>query len=108
MMPKPPQLTPFTDYSLFYYFMLWFSLLAVSLLFILINGIDYVSWPRLLPPTDIIYYSGPGFRSAHNGKGLNTKKEGFGIPQRARWLGKARSRVGVEEVEMGELKKRVD
>jgi hypothetical protein len=93
------------DYSLFYYFLLWFSLLAVALLFILIHGIDYVSWPRLIPPTDVIYYSGPGFRSGNHGKGL---KDNFGIAKRARWLGTTRSRVGADHIELGEMKKRVD
>ena len=58
------------DYSLFYYFMLWFALAAIALVFIFIHGIEYVSWPRLQPLTDVIYYEGPGFRSAHHGKGL--------------------------------------
>lgn len=94
-----------SDYSLFYYFMLWFTLLSVVLLFILIHGIAYVSWPRLIPPTDVIYYSGPGFRSANNGKGINgdltAKKVG-------RWLRGGKAPMGIEEVEMGTIKKRVD
>jgi phosphatidylinositol 4-phosphatase len=94
-----------TDYSLFYYFMLWFTLLSVALLFIIIHGIAYVSWPRLIPPTDVIYYSGPGFRSANHGKGLNgdltAKKVG-------RWLRGGKAPIGIEEVEMGDMKKRVD
>ncbi|KAG6814015.1 hypothetical protein H0H92_003865 [Tricholoma furcatifolium] len=93
-----------SDYSLFYYFMLWLSLLLMALIFILIHGIDYVSWPRLIPPTDVIYYSGPGFRSGNHGKGL---KGNFGVAER-KWLGTARTRVGVDHIELGELKKRVD
>lgn len=58
------------DYSLFYYFMLWITLLTVSVGFVIVHGIDYVSWPRLLPLTDIIFYTGPGFRSGHHGKGV--------------------------------------
>ncbi|RDB28469.1 Uncharacterized protein C19F5.03 [Hypsizygus marmoreus] len=98
-----------SDYSLFYYFMLWFTLLTISLVFILIHGIDYVSWPRLIPLIDVIYYSGPGFRSAHHGKGLNGNKDKMAIAKRARWLaGPRRSKVGVEELELGDIKKRVD
>jgi hypothetical protein len=93
------------DYSLFYYFMLWFTLLAVGLLFILIHGIAYVSWPRLIPPTDIIYYSGPGFRSANNGKGfkgdLTSRKVG-------KWLRGEKVPVSIDEIELGDIKKRVD
>ncbi|KAI6136821.1 SacI homology domain-containing protein [Pisolithus sp. B1] len=59
-----------SDYSLLYYFTLWFVIAALSIIFIMLHGIDYVSWPRLIPPTDIIHYKGPGFRSAHHGKGL--------------------------------------
>lgn len=71
-----------------------------------IHGIDYVSWPRLIPPTDIIYYNGPGYRSAHNGKGFQGNKEVSAI--KAKWLRHGHVRAGVEEVEMGTLKKRVD
>jgi len=59
-----------SDYSLFYYFALWFSVAIIALSFMMINGIQYVAWPRLLPPTELIYYDGPGFRSAHHGKGF--------------------------------------
>jgi hypothetical protein len=104
------------DYSLFYYFMLWFTLLSISLIFIGINGIDYVSWPRLIPPTDIIYYTGPGFRSAHHGKGfgMTAEKDRFNVSESAKWLNSGRRRsgswLGIEEIEMGTtgLKKRVD
>lgn len=96
-----------TDYSLLYYFLLWFTLIAISLTFIFIHGIDYVNWPRLVPLTDIIYYDGPGFRSANNGKG-------FGIPALdvkvgSKMLAKTRKRAGsrLEEIEMGS-KLRVD
>ena len=37
----------------------------------MLHGIEYVSWPRLIPPTDMIYYKGPGFRSGHHGKGFS-------------------------------------
>lgn len=59
-----------SDYSLLYYFMLWFVIASLAVVFMMVHGIEYVSWPRLIPPTDTIYYKGPGFRSAHNGKGF--------------------------------------
>ncbi|KAJ7356993.1 SacI homology domain-containing protein [Mycena albidolilacea] len=99
-----------SDYSLFYYFLLWIALFSISLIFIGIHGIDYVSWPRLIPSTDYIYYSGPGFRSAHHGKGFggdDAPKTRSGTSISTKWLnsaGKKRISVAVEEGE----KKRVD
>ncbi|KAH0590337.1 hypothetical protein H2248_000494 [Termitomyces sp. 'cryptogamus'] len=90
-----------SDYSLFYYFMLWFTLLTAAFIFMFIHGIDYVSWPRLIPLTDVIYYNGPGFRSGNHGKGL---KDNFG----PKWLDTKRTRMGAEHIELGEMKKRVD
>jgi hypothetical protein len=101
-----------SDYSLFYYFLLWFCFASLSLTFIFIHGIEYVSWPRLIPPTDVIYYNGPGFRSGHNGKGIN--KSNFDAEQlnskaSAKWLstGRKRTTSRIEEIELG-TKKRVD
>jgi phosphatidylinositol 4-phosphatase len=85
--------------------MLWFTLLTVALLFIIMHGIAYVSWPRLIPPTDVIYYSGAGFRSANHGKGLNGNLTARKV---GRWLGGGKALLGIEEVEMGDMKKRVD
>ncbi|KAH9487075.1 hypothetical protein JR316_0001141 [Psilocybe cubensis] len=97
-----------SDYSLVYYFMLWFSLFSMAIVFILIHGIDYVSWPRLNPLTDIIYYSGPGHRSGHHGKGL----QGISEPswKKTKWVSGVgrRTKSLVEEVELGTVKKRVD
>ncbi|KAF8213463.1 SacI homology domain-containing protein, partial [Mycena galopus ATCC 62051] len=99
-----------SDYSLFYYFVLWIVLLSASLIFIGIHGIDYVSWPRLIPSTDYIYYTGPGFRSAQHGKGFSgddAPKTRSGTSVSTKWLssaGKKRISVAVEEGE----KKRVD
>ncbi|PPQ62780.1 hypothetical protein CVT24_000474 [Panaeolus cyanescens] len=98
-----------SDYSLFYYFLLWFTLFSMAMTFMFINGIDYVSWPKLNPMTDIIYYNGPGYRSAHHGKGLNPTAEPGASKQR--WLGRGAGRVkggSIEEVELGTVKKRVD
>lgn len=96
-------LTLNTDYSLTYYFLLWIFLASISLLFIMIHGIDYVSWPRLTPLTDTIFYDGPGYRSANHGKG-------FGIQALDKKVGKVkgRKRAGskLSEIEMGS--KRID
>ena len=95
------------DYSLFYYFLLWFTLLALSLVFIFAHGIEYVNWPRLVPLTHIINYDGPGFRGGQRGKG-------FGIPAldlhgltsttpvyRGKLPGHRRLKSRMEEIEMG-------
>ena len=58
------------DYSLKYYFLFWILLFASSLVYIRAHGIDYVAWPRLNPPVDVIYYEGPGFRKHRNGMGF--------------------------------------
>ncbi|KAF5375170.1 hypothetical protein D9758_000048 [Tetrapyrgos nigripes] len=59
-----------SDYSLTYYFLLWIVLFFVSLEVIVMHGIDFVAWPRLVPLTDVIYYNGPGYRSARHGMGV--------------------------------------
>lgn len=104
-----------TDYSLFYYFMLWLVVATLAMTLIMIYGIEYVSWPRLIPPTDIIYYEGPGFRSAHHGKGLKGSfAQKFGLSGKvfsANVAPIARKRAltvsKMEEIEMG-TKQRVD
>ncbi|KAK1232062.1 Phosphoinositide phosphatase sac1, partial [Marasmius sp. AFHP31] len=88
-----------SDYSLLYYFILWFTLLALSVAFIFIHGILYVSWPRLIPLTDTIYYDGPGFRSARHGMGLSGEMSIGG--KSAKYLNsgrrRAHSKAGIEE-----------
>ncbi|KAJ6604278.1 SacI homology domain-containing protein [Mycena vulgaris] len=99
-----------SDWSLLYYYLLWLALLVVSLVFIVIHGIDYVSWPRLIPSTHYVYYPGPGFRSAHHGKGFggdNAPKTRSGTSMSAKWLSSGKKRVGASAVEEGE-KKRAD
>lgn len=103
------------DYSLFYYFMLWLVVAVSAISFIMIYGIEYVSWPRLIPPTDIIYYEGPGYRSAHHGKGLKGSfAQKFGLSGKvfsanAVPIGRKRALTvsKMEEIEMGN-KQRVD
>lgn len=98
----------YTDYSLFYYNLLWFILLAVALVFIMIHGIDYVSWPRLNPPTETIYYNGPGFRSGRHGMGVKGTGKEEETMRRMKWAVNGRARGAVEEIELGTLKKRMD
>lgn len=69
-----------------------------------IHGIEYVSWPRLNPLTDLIYYNGPGFRSAHNGMGLNYKV----IPswRQPKFFANAKRKAAmIENIELGEKKR---
>lgn len=103
------------DYSLFYYFVLWLAVATSAIAFIMVYGIEYVSWPRLIPPTDIVYYEGPGYRSAHHGKGLKGSfPQKFGLSGKvfsANAVPTARKRAltvsKMEEIEMGN-KQRVD
>ena len=61
------------DYSLVYYFSLWFTLVVLSTLYMFIYRLDYVAWPRLLPLTEAIHYRGPGFRSGYHGTGFGIR-----------------------------------
>lgn len=85
----------------------------LSLVFIFAHGVEYVSWPRLLPLTDIIYYEGPGFRSGHAGKGLGIPALDFGkfsanASRKAKMLAShQRAKSKLEEIEMG-TKARLD
>ncbi|EMD41635.1 hypothetical protein CERSUDRAFT_128571 [Gelatoporia subvermispora B] len=103
-----------SEYSLFYYFLLWFAILALSLVFIFAHGIEYVNWPRLLPLTDIIYYEGPGFRSGHRGKGiglpvLDSVKNKAGAKAREIADGHRRAKSKLWKLEAGaKEKERVD
>jgi len=87
-----------SDYSLVYYFSIWLALIVFSLGYIFLHGIYYVAWPRLNPPTEAIYYNGPGFRSSRRGFGWLIKQGGMAPVHR----------VKLEEVEMGNIKKRID
>ncbi|KAF8649823.1 hypothetical protein AX16_005588 [Volvariella volvacea WC 439] len=104
------------DYSRLTFFLIWLIFLVVALTFILINGISYVAWPRLIPPTDIIYYQGPGHRSGYHGLGLKGAAEAdkaepakstkpLAGPRRSK-----SKRHAVEELELGNInpKKRLD
>jgi phosphatidylinositol 4-phosphatase len=99
----------FIDYSLVYYFALWFTLAVLSTIFILIHGIDYVSWPRLIPLTDIIHYNGPGFRSGYHGTGFGLDFGKLKSGANAQWMARGIRRVDkqFEEIELGS-KRHVD
>ncbi|EJD55532.1 inositol/phosphatidylinositol phosphatase [Auricularia subglabra TFB-10046 SS5] len=104
-----------SDYSLKYYFIFWILLFVASLSFIRAHGIEYVAWPRLNPPVDVIYYEGPGFRKHRNGMGfsipwLNGKgASGVRLLQQGQGRLKALAAHKLEEIEMGtKTKKRVD
>ncbi|TFK57545.1 hypothetical protein OE88DRAFT_1651318, partial [Heliocybe sulcata] len=101
-----------SQYSLFYYFLIWFTVFALSMGFIFAHGIDYVSWPRLLPPTEVIHYHGSGWHSVKKGRGfgisaLDIGKLRSGAGAGAQWLAKGRKRAGskLEEIEMGTKKR---
>ncbi|KAG8962908.1 hypothetical protein FRC03_003637 [Tulasnella sp. 419] len=83
---------------------------SLSALYIFIHGIEYVAWPRLNPPVDVIHYDGPGYKSPQRGRGQITAN--LPIPK---WIRKhlvssmksSSSWNKLEEVEMG-TKMRVD
>ena len=101
---RSPKLTCTADYSLTYYFLLWCLIFFLSFFYIRAHGVEYVSWPRLNPLDDVIYYDGPGFRSR--------KAPSHPAHQPAVARGKLTSkpqRVGQEEIEMGHYgKQRTD
>ena len=106
------RLNAITDYSLFVYFLLWFTLFGISLSFILAHGIDYVSWPRLISLSSIIYYNGPGYRGGNHGKGLSIPAldmTQLKAKTKAKMLARSYKRgvSGANEIEMG-TKKRAD
>lgn len=106
-----------SDYSLKYYFIFWIILVAASWSFIVAYGIDYVNWPRLNPPVDVIYYEGPGFRKHRHGMGWNIPwLKSISSTTGMRWLQQGQGRLKtlathkLEEIEMGTKprKQRVD
>ncbi|KAI9511793.1 SacI homology domain-containing protein [Russula earlei] len=98
-----------SDYSLVYYFALWFTLVILSTIFILIHGLDYVAWPRLVPPTEAIHYHGAGFRSGRHGTGFGLDFGKLKSGADAQWVtrGIRRSDTQMEEIELGS-KRHVD
>lgn len=94
------------------YFLLWFAIFGFSFAFILVHGIDYVSWPRLVSLSSIIYYNGPGYRGGNHGKGINIPALDMTQVKantKAKMLARSHKRgvSNVNEIEMG-TKKRLD
>jgi hypothetical protein len=80
------------------------------------HGIEYVAWPRLNAPTDILFYDGPGYKSGNNGKGfaipfnLDKRLVKGGIKTGGFYTGYGVGKGGplrTEEIEMG-VRKHVD
>lgn len=91
------------EYSLLYYFALWWAVFAAALGYMTNNGIDFVSWPKLLPPTDIIYYTGPGFRSARHGMGVSGAKDvSAAMAKTTKWLNGGKRRT-LSRMETGDI-----
>jgi phosphatidylinositol 4-phosphatase len=103
--PPSPKLTCTADYSLKYYFLLWCLIFFLSFFYIRAHGVEYVSWPRLNPLDDVIYYDGPGFRSRKVPKHPAYQSASV----RGRLTTSKPQRIGMEEIEMGHYgKKRTD
>ncbi|KAH8835920.1 inositol phosphatidylinositol phosphatase [Flagelloscypha sp. PMI_526] len=68
-----------SDYALVYYFAFYIRM----------NGLDYVSWPKLLPPNDppagvdVLYYKGPGFQETRHGRGFSAESLPLGPARKA-------------------------
>ncbi|KAG8732455.1 hypothetical protein FRC11_013529, partial [Ceratobasidium sp. 423] len=96
-----------SEYSLIYYHAIWFIFLVLSIVFIQAHGTAYVAWPRLNASAvrDVLEYDGPGYRSKQHGRGVDKKSGGV----RMGHVGSDKGSVGrMEEVEMGERKKRIE
>jgi hypothetical protein len=90
--------------SLTYPFLFFGTLFALSFLYILDRGVEYVNWPKLLPPTDIIQYDGPGFRTGPHGRGKGLSKLPIPLSLRRLWMnGRRKASIPhkLEEIEMG-------
>jgi len=99
------KLTRIADYSLTYYFLLWCLIFFLSFFYIRAHGVEYVSWPRLNPLDDVIYYDGPGFRS----RKAPSHPAHQPAAARGRLTTSKPQRVGMEEIEMGHYgKQRTD
>jgi len=94
-----------SHYSLTYYFLLWCLIFSLSFFYIRAHGVEYVSWPRLNPLDDVIYYDGPGFRS----RKAPSHPAHQPAVARGRLTTSKPQRVGMEEIEMGHYgKQRTD
>ncbi len=90
--------------SLTYPFLFFGTLFAFSFLYILDRGVEYVNWPKLIPPTDVIQYDGPGFRTGPQGRGKGLSKLPIPLSLRRLWInGRRKTSIPhkLEEIEMG-------
>ncbi|KAL7412892.1 SacI homology domain-containing protein [Mrakia frigida] len=74
----------------------WTLIALFSAVYIWANGINYVSWPRLNPPLEVLNYDGPGFRTTQHGRGFHLKKPRWGKGRAAQVL-----KGGVDVVQGG-------
>lgn len=81
-------------------------LLLAATIFMVTYGISYVSWPKLVLLDSIIYYDGPGYRSAKHGMGLKGVNVKLGLDNGTKWLSN-KGKVGKEE-SIPMTRKRVD
>jgi hypothetical protein len=79
----------------------------LALLFIFAHGMDYVSWPKLVPMDDVIYYDGPGKRYGNNGKGIHIDALNFSSSRVGKDSSVWEKKSQMHEIEMG-TKKRID
>ncbi|CCA67182.1 probable SAC1-recessive suppressor of secretory defect [Serendipita indica DSM 11827] len=91
------------DYSLTYYFLFWISVVTATFAYIRAHGVEYVSWPRLKRLDDVIYYTGPGYRSRKAPKPPSYMEAAKSAAARGR-LTSARP-YHLEEIEMGTSKR---
>jgi len=93
--------------------LLWIIIFLISIEVIILHGIDFVAWPRLVPLTDIVYYTGPGYRSGRHGMGVKMPY----IGSTAAWFKSRRQKQRTKStlIEKGDIpmaaignKKRVD
>ncbi|KAF8324844.1 inositol/phosphatidylinositol phosphatase [Cantharellus anzutake] len=104
-----------SKYSLYYYNLFWFLFITISLVYILGHGVEYVQWPRLNPPNEVIFYEGPGYKSGRKGTGFTIPfglhdhllKRGVKLGGTFSGSGAQHRRGRADEIEMG-LKKRTD
>lgn len=61
-------------YPLMYFILFWTILLILSGAYILSHGVQYVSWPRLNPPFDALFYEGPGQKTGKHGRGSSLSR----------------------------------
>ncbi|KAG9031598.1 hypothetical protein FRB95_002527 [Tulasnella sp. JGI-2019a] len=100
-------------YPLLYFIMFWAIIAALSFTYIASHGVEYVSWPRLNPPVDALFYDGPGHKTGMHGRGKSLNRLPLPAWVKQNVLGTMRKMPvlhKLEEIEMGTTaaKKRVD